>query len=232
MKRIFLSCILSCLIFSGVSAQTLIDQIERAYCTLDSASYIDDVISSYARWRDKLSNETYKLYMELLSSNEADSLYSEYSKDKKILDAKAIKEFEDEVKSGTPVYVLNLKRKDEKTLQADTTKLCFNLFYFGKRCKGRLYVYCDGGEYVSQDEYFCTFSRKHGKNAPKVFRKIMRKHPKYLLFCPDLEGMNTILYVIDNEVYIYRIVEMQEYKLDDYMKAAGEFAHTEFTPTS
>ena len=34
----------------------------------------------------------------------------------------------------------------------------------------------------------------------------MREHPKYLLFCPELEGMNTILYVINNEVFIYRIV--------------------------
>ena len=46
----------------------------------------------------------------------------------------------------------------------------------------------------------------------------MRKHPKYLLFCPDLEGMNTILYVINNEVFIYRIVEMEKYKLNYYMK--------------
>ena len=46
----------------------------------------------------------------------------------------------------------------------------------------------------------------------------MRKHPKYLLFCPDLEGMNTILYVIDNDVYVYRIIQMQVYKLDDYIK--------------
>ena len=46
----------------------------------------------------------------------------------------------------------------------------------------------------------------------------MRKQPKYLLFCPDLEGMNTILYVINNEVFIYRIVEMEKYKLDYYMK--------------
>ena len=46
----------------------------------------------------------------------------------------------------------------------------------------------------------------------------MRKHPKYLLFCPELEGMNTILYVINNEVFLYRIVEMEKSKLDDYMK--------------
>ena len=51
----------------------------------------------------------------------------------------------------------------------------------------------------------------------------MRKQPKYLLFCPDLEGMNTILYVINNEVFIYRIVEMEKYKLDYYMKQNGYY---------
>jgi len=30
--------------------------------------------------------------------------------------------------------------------------------------------------------------------------------------------MNTILYVIGNDIYIYRISQMQEYKLDNYMK--------------
>ena len=54
----------------------------------------------------------------------------------------------------------------------------------------------------------------------------MRKHPKYLLFCPDLEGMNTILYVIDNDIYIYRIVEMQEYKLGDYMRNRSNVIHS------
>lgn len=111
-------------------------------------------------------------------------------------------------------------------MQVDTAKLCFNLFYFDKKYKGRLYVYCVDGKYSSQDEHFITFSRKHARNAPKVFRKIMRKHPKYLLFCPDLEGMNTILYVIDNDIYIYRIVEMQEYKLGNYMRNRSNVIHS------
>ena len=137
---------------------------------------------------------------------------------KKKLDAQKTKSFESEIKSKTPLYVLNLKLKDKQTLQVDTGRLAFNLFYFDKRCKGRLYVYCDDGEYSGLDSRYRTFSRRLGRNAPKVFRRIMRKQPKYLLFCPELEGMNTILYVINNEVFIYRIVEMEKYKLDDYMK--------------
>ena len=135
----------------------------------------------------------------------------------KITNARYLKEFENSVKSGTPLYVLNLRLKDGQTLQVDTSRLAFNLYYFGKKYKGRLYVYCYEGE-CGYDSYYRTFSRKLGKNAPKVFRKIMRKHPKYLLYCRDLGCMNTILYVIGNDIYIYRIIQMQEYKLDDYME--------------
>ena len=136
MKRIFLSFIMSCLIFSVLSGQTLTDQIEYAYSSLDSASYIDNIILSYARSLDKLNKKTYKIYLEMFSSNVArkqniaDSLYSKYSKNDKNLDVKAIKEFKNEVKAGMPIYVLNLKLKDERTLQVDTAKLCFNLFLF------------------------------------------------------------------------------------------------------
>ena len=148
----------------------------------------------------------------------ADSIYLRYFKDDKTWNDQEVKKIANEVRAGAPLYVLNLKLKDKQILQVDTSRLAFNLFYFDKRCKGRLYVYCDDGEYSGLDSRYRTFSRPLGRNAPKVFRKIMRKRPKYLLFCPELEGMNTILYVINNEVFIYRIVEMEKYKLDDFMK--------------
>ena len=229
MKRVYLIFIMSSLFFCMSNAQTLMEQIERAYSALDSTSYIDNIVLSYSKSLEKGHKETFKLLVDMCSSGVdsldvaqkqhiADSVYLEYFKDEKKLDAQKTKSFESEIKSKTPLYVLNLKLKDKQTLQVDTGRLAFNLFYFDKRCKGRLYVYCDDGEYSWNDGRFRTFSRPLGRNAPIVFRRIMRKQPKYLLFCPDLEGMNTILYVINNEVFIYRIVEMEKYKLDDYMK--------------
>ena len=229
MKRVSLIFIMSSLFFCMSNAQTLMEQIERAYSALDSTSYIDNIVLSYSKSLEKGHKETFKLLVDMCSSGVdsldvaqkqhiADSVYLEYFKDKKELDAQKTKSFESEIKSKTPLYVLNLKLKDKQTLQVDTGRLAFNLFYFDKRCKGRLYVYCDDGEYSGLDSRYRTFSRPLGRNAPKVFRRIMRKQPKYLLFCPDLEGMNTILYVINNEVFIYRIVEMEKYKLDYYMK--------------
>ena len=220
---------MSSLVFCISNAQTLIEQVEHAYSALDSTSYIDNIVLSYSKSLEKGHKETFKLLVDMCSSGVdsldvaqkqhiADSVYLEYFKDEKKLDAQKTKSIESEIKSKTPLYVLNLKLKDKQTLQVDTGRLAFNLFYFDKRCKGRLYVYCDDGEYSWNDGRFRTFSRPLGRNAPIVFRRIMRKQPKYLLFCPDLEGMNTILYVINNEVFIYRIVEMKKYKLDYYMK--------------
>ena len=229
MKRAYIIFIMGSLFFYISNAQTLIEQIERAYSALDSTSYIDNIVLSYSKSLEKGHKETFKLLVDMCSSGVdsldvaqkqhiADSVYLEYFKDEKKLDAQKTKSFESEIKSKTPLYVLNLKLKDKQTLQVDTGRLAFNLFYFDKRCKGRLYVYCDDGEYSWNDGRYRTFSRPLGRNAPIVFRRIMRKQPKYLLFCPDLEGMNTILYVINNEVFIYRIVEMEKYKLDYYMK--------------
>ena len=226
MKRVYLIFIMSSLFFCISNAQTLIEQIERAYSALDSASYINKIVFVLCKVVRKNEEETYKLLYAPDSDsmkvaqwfNRTDSMYLKYLQKNKILNEPDIRHFENEVKSGTPLYVLNLKLKDKQTLQVDTGRLAFNLFYFDKRCKGRLYVYCDDGEYSWNDGRFRTFSRPLGRNAPIVFRRIMRKQPKYLLFCPDLEGMNTILYVINNEVFIYRIVEMEKYKLDDYMK--------------
>ena len=229
MKRIYLIFIMSCLFSSISKAQTLIEQIGRAYSALDSTSFIDNIVLSYSKSLEKEHEETFKSFVDICSSGVdssdvvqkqhiADSIYLRYFKDDKTWNDQEVKKFANEVRAETPLYVLNLKLKDKQTLQVDTSRLAFNLFYFDKRCKGRLYVYCDDGEYSGLDSRYRTFSRRLGRNAPKVFRKIMRKHPKYLLFCPELEGMNTILYVINNEVFIYRIVEMERYKLDDYMK--------------
>jgi hypothetical protein len=121
-------------------------------------------------------------------------------------------------------YVLNLRvdscNQSDKhmCLLPDTSKLLFNLFCFGKNYKDGIYIYCEGGQYSWQDSRYRTFSRQLGVNAPKVFRKIIKKNPKYLLYCSELEGMNTILYVLNDKIYVYRIAQMKEYKLDDYVK--------------
>lgn len=227
-KKIILIFI-NCLFYSTSHGQTLIDNIEYAYNKLDSISYIDEIILSYAKSFDKVNKETDKQLGIIRSDStisdniqrckNIDEICSKYLQSGHDMDVQWIRQFESHLKSsGKPLYVLNLKLNDEHTLKVDTTKLCFNLFYFEKNYNGRLFVYCNDGEYRWQDERFRTFSRKHARNAPKVFRKVLQKHPTCLLFCPDLEGMNTILYLLNNTIYIFKIEEMQEYTLDKYFK--------------
>ena len=223
MKRAIL-ILINCTLYSTLLGQTLTDQIEYVYSSIDSISYIDDMLSSYSRSLDNLYKESQQALSNLYCSGnvnvderikENDSICSEVYI---ISKNNAINDFKQKIKTGSPIYVLNLKLKDGRILQVDTGKLCFNLFFLDKKCKGRLYVYCDNGEYSWHDSRYRTFSKKLGQNAPKAFRKILSRHPKHILYCPELEGMNLIMYVLDDEIFVFRIIQMKEYKLDYYLK--------------
>jgi hypothetical protein len=200
---------------------TLDSVMERYNTTVLSLSYKEDLTKKKV-W-EKI-NITHSMaiadaYLNIDDSiqkhNTLDSLSRNFSK---IWMERDYSEFISDIKNNSVHYVLNLVLRNEQTLQVDTGKLSFNLFCFDKNYKGSLYVYCKDGQYSWQDSYYRTFSRQLGVNAPKVFRKIMRKQPKYLLYCYQLDQMNTILYVLNDKIYVYRIIEMEEYELNDYLK--------------
>lgn len=236
MKRMLLTFLMGCLCFCTSFGQTLLDQIEHAYSGLDSAAYVEHVIVSYAKWLDKQDEEAYQMLWDIFSKHEGsergdedrmkiDSAYLETLKEGVVKNTENIDRFTYLLRHENPMFVLNLSLKDKNTLQVDAGTPTFHLFCFGKKYKGGLYVYCDKGEYSWQEGLVSTDWNDLKKVAPKVFRKIMRKHPKYLLFCEDLEGLNTLLYVVGKDVYIYRMIQMKAYKLDEYMKrrANGAF---------
>ncbi len=115
-------------------------------------------------------------------------------------------------------YVLNLISTDNQTLRVDTGKLSFNLFYFDKYSKLNTVVFVREGQYSWYNSSYPTFSRQIGKNAPKVLKKILRKNPRYLLYCYDLESENTVLYILNDKIYVYRIAQMEEYELSNYIE--------------
>ncbi|ALO30373.1 hypothetical protein PGS_00017020 [Porphyromonas gingivalis A7A1-28] len=228
MKKMFLFLLLSAMFVPVSDSQTLIQQIENAYNTLDSVSYIEDIILSYrGDWVIR-----YKGYEERVDLLTALNYFDSIPRQKQIIDSlwenltlrskttieEQINEFSDIVRATTPVYILNLIPQDKQTLQVDTGKLPFNLFYLGKHSKNNFYVFVHNGEYAYGQDTYPTVSRPIGKNIRKVLRKIMRKQPKYLLFCPELEEMNTILYVLNDKIYVYRVAQMKEYELSDYFK--------------
>ena len=219
-------------------SQTLIQEIEDVYNSLDSISYIEDIMLSFKEKKEKERREMDDTTLELYGFNyiSMDSIQRQnildsinnicknsiYSQEVKIWNIEEqINQFNDRIRARTPIFVLNLTSQNEQTLQVDTGKLSFNLFYFDRNYKGRLYVYCKDGQYSWHDTRYRTFSQQLGVNAPKVFRKIMRKQPQYLLYCSELEGMNTILYLLNDKVYVYRIIQMKKYELNDYIEKFG-----------
>ena len=38
------------------------------------------------------------------------------------------------------------------------------------------------------------------------------------MYCYDLEQMNTILYMLNDKIYVYRISQLEEYEFNDYIK--------------
>lgn len=239
MKKICIMLLLNSVFAHALSSQLLIQQIENFYNALDSVSYIDNIILSFEKELEKqqkeLDNTTLELYgfdyigMDSFQrQNILDSIDNIHRKSIHVQEVKVwsieerINEFSNRIRATTPVYVLNLVvSQDKQTLLVDTGELPFNLFYFGKHAKNNFYVFVNNEEYIYSSETYPTFSEQIGNNLPKVFRKIMRKQPKYLLYCSELEGMNTILYVLNDKIYLYRIAQMQEYELSDYVKKFG-----------
>jgi hypothetical protein len=206
----------------SLQRQKMLDSIMEKYnTTVLSLSYKEELTNKKV-WEEihiTHSRAIADAYLNIDDSiqkhNTLDSLSRDFSK---IWMERDCREFISDIKNDPAHYVLNLVLQNELTLQVDTGKLSFNLFCFDRNYKGSLYVYCEDGQYSWQDYRYITFSRKLSKNAPKVFKKIMQKRPKYLLYCYELEEMNTILYVLNDKIYVYRIIQMEEYELNEYAK--------------
>lgn len=205
--------------------QSALDSVMERYSTIMlSLSYREDLTKQKV-WEEMHTTHMRSIASAYLNINDSiqrrniiDSISRDFSK---VSMERDYSMFISAIKEKPIHFVLNLVPQDDQTLQVDTGKLSFNLFYFDKDYKGNLYVYCKEGQYSWQDTRYRTFSRQLGINAPKVFRKIMQKQPKYLLYSSELEGMNTILYILNDKIYIYRIVQMKEYELSDYIEKFG-----------
>lgn len=212
MKKIFIMLLIENLLIHTLIGQTLLQQIENSYNSLDPVSYIEDIILSYREdlvirqkeadsgtTLDKLEfRPTYHHLGSIQRQNIIDSLMRNISFRSKTRIEESANNFISAVKEKPVHYVLNLMlEKHEHSdqyffFQTDTNKLSFNLISFDKRFKPQFYVYVVWGKFVEYHEFFPTFSKQAGKNVLKLYRKILRKNPKYLLNCDNLEGGNTI----------------------------------------
>ena len=234
-KRTCVLLVIYSLFFSNLCGQELLKQIEYAYNNLDSLSYIEDIIISFTKTIEEVQKEsddaTLELYgfdYEKLNINQRNHILDSIFR---ILNnsihapiggfptiQQQIQNFKNEIKSQNPVYVLNLILLEDLSFHIDTSKLRFNLISFDKHNSPIFFVFVIKGKNVEYHSFFPTFSRLVAWNVRKIYKRIMRENPEYLLNCYDLERGNTILYVVRGEIWIYRILQMKKYKLDDYVR--------------
>lgn len=130
--------------------------------------------------------------------------------------------FNNRIAGTNPVFMLNVNfyrdSNNELFLCPDTTKLNFNILFFGRPAYPVHYIFMNNGELEVSMSFYPTVSRPIAENVRQAFGRIMRKQPKYLLWAPQISGMNAILYVLNDKIYVFRIVEMREYELSDYLR--------------
>ncbi|MDR0953900.1 MAG: hypothetical protein LBM20_00760 [Rikenellaceae bacterium] len=216
MRKILLTLLLTGLAAHTLSGQTLLQQIEDRYRSLDSAAYLEEIKLAYRDDLEERFEEEAEFLMELGTYYSREEL--ERYNDLKL--RKWCNEFDEELDSQTPIYVLNLLLEKSPDGQIrflpDTNKLSFHLYYFDEHFKMVNHVVVDEGEYAGHGPYIMTFSRKFARRTFKVLRKILLKNPKYLLECSS-DG-NLFFYVLNDKIYVYRILQMKEYELGNYVK--------------
>ena len=72
---------MSCLYSSISSGQTLTDQIEHAYSSLDSVSYIDEIILSYIKRKEKELQESFRSFVRMMSKDKDEPCENHMAKD-------------------------------------------------------------------------------------------------------------------------------------------------------
>jgi len=275
MKKTFIILLFICSSVKILSSQTLIQQIENAYNSLDSVSYLENVMLSYKEDLLKTRRGAEDAILELRGTynnmdsaqrqKTLDSVMAKYGttelsyredflkikkkewekmsaarvrayfyindniknpvqrnrlsdsfrrESQKNWDDKAYTTFIFDLNNNhNPKYVLNVRICQDSDNQwylcPDTTKLNFNIYFFGKLPYPEYYVFTDEGEIALSSKYYY---------ARKAFMKIMKKQPKYLLRNVQVWGANSILYVLNDKIYVFVISEMREYELSDYLK--------------
>lgn len=232
MKKTSILLLINSIFIHSIFGQALVQRIEDTYDVLDPIPYSERIIDLFKEQVSKEINEMSDVMLEIrgIDYNKLDSLRKQNMIDSimgknrysKALIEDRTKWFATYIRGKAAHYVLNLNidtcSNNQIYLLPDTSCLPFNLFYFDKRSNVKFFVLVDNGQISHYDSNYRTFSEPIGKNIRKVFRRIQRKNPKYLLFSYDLEQMNTILYMLNDKIYVYRILQMEEYEINDYIK--------------
>lgn len=189
-----LSCILS---FQHLIAQSNLALIEEKYKQLDSVTYLNNL-------------------------KEAIRASSTYFFEKPTEDT--VNWINEKIKNGINGY--NIKfvlRVDLDTsrlnsnnyLLLDDSRYPFDLYCYDDKFNPRFFVYFNKDELDNFGNAYQTIELKYSKQLKAAIKRILKKKPKHILFSYFLP--NSILYVKDDKILVYRVIQKEVYELDNYV---------------
>ncbi|RNC63895.1 hypothetical protein [Proteiniphilum sp. X52] len=199
MKKIkfIISFLLIMLTFHFVKAQSHLTLIEEKYNQLDSVSYIDNIKDPIVRYS-----------MHAFGQLSDDTIERRY---------KVIKEG---IKNQNMRFVLNVgidttKLDTDNYLLVEDFEYDFNIYCHDKKFNPTFYVFFSEDRLDIVGRFYPSYSRKYTKKATIAIKRVLEKKPKYILSCTLLT--NTVLYVKGEKIFVYRILQGEEYELKDYV---------------
>jgi hypothetical protein len=197
------------------NGQSISPSIKNLFNNLDSTLYMERVLTEIQD--DILSKD----YYELLNKPEKNIVEID------IIEAikKRYNSTIEDIKKSKILYVLNIdidtsKISTNNYLIIDPNYFKFNLFCFEKKKYPSKYILFYDGKLDSYST-FPTYSRKYLKHNQEAYKEVLRKKPEYLLFCWSLP--NSVVYVLNDKIFVYRVIQRKVYELDVYVKL---FKHT------
>ncbi len=197
-----LSCILS---FQYLIAQSNLALIEEKYKQLDSVYYLNN-------FKDAIrQSSTY--------------FFEQPTED-------TVNRINDKIKNGINGYNIKFvlrvdldtsKLNSNNYLLLDDSRYPFDLYCYDDKFNPRYFVYFNKDELDNFGNAYPTMELKYSKQLKTAIKRILKKKPKHILFSYFLP--NSILYVKDDKILVYRVIQKEVYELDDYV---SKFKDTKF----
>lgn len=199
-KKFIIIFLLPCCITNQIHSQSIINQIETFYFQLDSVSYLKSL-------ENAIIESVIRDFQEPLESH----IQWKYNQIKNGIADKNIK-----FVLNIEIDITKLESDTYDYIKIDTSRYNFNVYCFNKRNFPVYYIFFLEGELDFNGDFFPTFSKSYSKQIKLGFRNVLKKQPQYILNCYSLP--NTILYVLNEKIFVYRVKQKDEYEFSVYMK--------------
>lgn len=204
MKKIIDFVLLLYCVTNPIHSQSKINQIGTHYFQIDSVSYLKSLENAVIE----------SVIIDFRKPLEAHIKERYYS-------------IKNGIENNNVKFVLNveidttkLKSENYDYLEIDLSHYNFNIYCFDKKNNPVYFIYFYDGMLNFFGDFYPTFSKSYSKQIRLAFKNILKKKPQYLLNCNSLP--NTILYIKDEKIYVYRVKQKEEYELDVYVKRFWE----------